>query len=429
MKLLILVCCLVFFGCKTSIDSKLTVLETGAFTVTTSDGEILPLPKATLDADLVVDSKRPENTYITLHLRKGTKQYRPQIPVRLPSLDVVLGANDPVRLEARELGQDFGLMVMREIRPGKDLFTMTFHDPQFNSTIAKMVFEYKPEKVLFDAKKNEFLASYQAVKRKQRAAVIKINGDVDMMMSLPKKFGWVEETLDHVVNYGGMLLISPWAYARYANVSWIIGDENKSEAQTDEKWKAVVKEYPVIDYFAFVHSGNQRIETNGNGERMSMETLGLKKNQLRLVYTGACSSGSGTEWLKEYATAGAGGQRGTSASPIFQFSVLKKWVYGFNYEDSVVKAWTAAVRKIRALEWITLAKFWEDKTGVLEWSNVDDMLHDSEILISYTKEVPAANLKINQSAILKGVPVQDDIVERSVNEIIAERNHEILVTE
>ena len=188
-QLTMLVLCLAFFGCKTSIDSKLTVLETGVFSVTSGDGAVLSLPKATMDAELVVDSKRPENSYIILHLRKGTQKYRPQIPVRLPSLDVVLGANDPVRLEARELGQDFGLMVMREIRPGKDLFTMTFHDSEFNSTIAKMVFEYEPSKVLFDSKKNEFLASYQAVKRKQRAVVIKINGAVDSMLYLPKKFG------------------------------------------------------------------------------------------------------------------------------------------------------------------------------------------------------------------------------------------------
>ncbi|HAZ14653.1 MAG: hypothetical protein A2X86_06195 [Bdellovibrionales bacterium GWA2_49_15] len=421
--------CLFLFGCKTSIDTRLTILETGAFVVRTAEDGILSVPKAEMAADLVIDGKKPEKSYITLHLRKGTKKYRPEIPVRLPKLDVLLGSNDPIRLDAKELGQDFGIMLMREIRPGKDLFTMTFHDSEFNSTIGKMVFEYEPSKVLFDAKKNEFLASYQAVKRKQRAAVIRINGDVDSMLALPKKFGWVEETLDHIVNYGGMVLISPWAYARYANVSWIMGDDNKSTEQTDEKWKTVAKEYPVIDYFAFVHSGDQRIYSNGTSERMTMETIGLKKNQLRLVYTGACSSGSGTEWLKGYASAGAGGQRGTSASPIFQFSVLKKWVYGFNFEDTVVKTWTSAVRKVRAVEWISFAKFWEDKTGVLMWRNVDDMLHDSEILISYTKELPASNLRINQSAVLKNVATDENIVERAVNEIIAERNGELLVEE
>ena len=172
------------------------------------------------------------------------------------------------------------------------------------------------------------------------------------MIYLPKIW-LLEETLDHIKLWRHDAYFA-LAYARYANVSWIIGDDNKSTEQTDEKWKTVAKEYPVIDYFAFVHSGDQRISTDGTRDRMTMETIGLKKNQLRLVYTGACSSGSGTEWLKQYASAGAGGQRGTSASPIFQFSVLKKWVYGFDFEDSVVKAWKAAVRKVRALEWITL---------------------------------------------------------------------------
>ncbi|MBI2521865.1 MAG: hypothetical protein HYV97_15725 [Bdellovibrio sp.] len=425
----LLTICLMFYGCKTSIDARLTVLEDGAFIVRTAEDGVLSLPKVALDAELVVDGKKPEKSYLKLHMRKGTRKYRPEIPVRLPKLDILLGSNDPIRLDAKALGQDFGIMLMREIRPGKDLFTMTFHDSEFDTTIGKMVFEYEPDKILFDAKNNEFLASYQAVKRKQRAVVIRINGDVDSMISLPQKFGWLEETLDHIVNYGGMVLVSPWAYARYANVSWIIGDGNKSTEQTDEKWKAVAKEYPVIDYFAFVHSGDQRIYSSETRDQMTMETIGLKKNQLRLVYTGACSSGSGSEWLKEYATAGAGGQRGTSASPIFQFSVLKKWVYGFDFEDSVVKAWKGAIRKVRALEWISFAKLWEEKTGFMMWRNADDLLHDSEILISYTQELPAANLRINQSAVLKNAVTDDNIIERAVNDIIAERNGELLLQE
>jgi len=431
LKLLTLIVALLLtVGCKKSIEGKMNVAQPeGApdLVMKTSDGKLLKLPKGDMKVDLVVDGKHPEKSYLKLYLRKGNRKYRPEIPVRLPNINDLLGANDPVRLEGQNLGQNFGIMLVRQIRPGKDLFTMTLHDKEFDSMLGKMTFEYEPEKVLYDAKKGEFLASYQKVKRKQRAAVIRINGDVDRMLALPKKFGWLEQTLDHIVNYGGMVLVSPWAYVRYANVKWIIGDDNKSERNTDEKWKEVVKKYPVIDYFAFVHSGDQRVRTDGNGPRMTQHELGLKNNQLRLVYTGACSSGSGTEWIKDYSAVGAGGQRNTSASPIFQFQVLKKWAYGYDFETSVVKTWKSAVAKLRALEWITFAKYWEDKTGILYWKNVDDLLYDSEIMISYTNQVPAKNLRVSQSAILTSNLDEKDIIEKEVTEIIAERNGELRV--
>lgn len=412
---------LVLVGCKTEIDTKLKVVENGQFIVQTRGGEKLQLPEAEIKGELVIDGKNPKDSYLKLYLMRDNKKFRPEIPLKLPNLDVLLGSNDPVKLDAKTIGQTFGMMVMREIRPNKDRFIMTFHDPEFNKSLAEMIFEYEPSKVLYDENKKEFLASYQKVKRKQRALIVKIDGDIDGGLALARNFSWLERTLDHIVNYGGAALISPWAYARYSSVKWLIGDKSTEEEDMG-KWKEVAKEYPVIDYFAFVHSGNQETPKNANAVELS-----LKKNQLRAVYTGACYSKHGTEWLKDYGAVVAGGQRGLSASPLFQFTVLRRWVYGFSYEDAVISAYKAAVMKVRALEFVSFAKYWQEKTGMLGWENVDDMLESSEILFSYTSEIPAKNVQIGQSAILSRIPFDEDIIKKGVVEADAENHGEVII--
>src|SRR5690606_30654551 len=114
--------------------------------------------------------------------------------------------------------------------------------------------------------------------------------------------------------------------------------------------------------FAFLHAGDQELPMDATAE-----SLGLKKNQLRVVYTGACESKHGTEWMLDYGAVAAGGQRETSASPLFQFTVLRQWVYGFSFEDALINGYSAGKRKAKALEWITFAKLWEDKTGIFLW--------------------------------------------------------------
>ncbi|HXH75196.1 MAG TPA: hypothetical protein VNJ08_09545 [Bacteriovoracaceae bacterium] len=419
-NLLIMIFAILIYGCKLEIETKIKVTDSAPLIVQTRDGEKLILPVGDIKGELVIDGKKPENSFLKLYLMRNNKKFRPEIPLKLPDINTLLGSNDPVKLESKELGQTFGMMVMRQIRPGKDLFIMTFHDAEFTNSSAEMSFEYEPSKVLYDENKKEFLASYQTVKRKQRALVVRIDGDIDGGLSMARSFGWLEKTLDHIVNYSGAALISPWAYARYSEVKWVIGDESRDDKDAN-KWKGVVKEFPVIDYFAFVHSGSQELPDNLNAEELS-----LKKNQLRVVYTGACYSKHGTEWIKDFTAVAAGGQRGLSASPLFQFTVLRKWVYGYSFENSLIDAYHAGARKVRALEWITFAKLWQNKTGVLAWKNVDDMLTSSEILFSYTDEVPAKNLHISQSAILSKIPENDEIVRKGVVEAKKENKSEIV---
>ena len=421
-KVAVLGLALMLGACKVDLDGKLTVVdqENGLRLVTKlKDGSTLYLPFAEMRAELQVDSKEGKTSYLVPYLRKNGKKYRPKIPLMLPKVNDLLVSNDPVKVDADKLGQTFGMMVMRQIRPGKDLYTVTFHNPEFDTTLAKMTFEFKPKKALYDEDRREFLASYQNVKRKHRAAVFKIDGDVENMISIGKKFGWLEKAVDHIVNYGGMLLISPWMHARYSSVKWIIGD-GKSRDKTQEKWNDVISKYPVIDYFAYVHDGDQHAH--------GMQNSSLKKNQLRLMYTGACNSGSSKSFITEYGAAAAGGHRNISASPFWQFNVVKKWTYGFSFEDSAIMAWKSGVRKAKALEFISFAKFWQDKNGFMMWRNVDEMIEDSEISISYTDEVPAKYLKINQSAVIRGkAGVDVPLREKRVTHLIAEKNGEAII--
>jgi hypothetical protein len=421
MKFLILtLVSLLLIGCKKEIDVKLTIDETDQFKIITSDAERLTLPKGKLNGLLVVDARRPEKSYLQLNLIRENKPFRPKVPIRLPELDNLLGSNEPIRLESKLSGQKFDMMVVREMRPENDLFTISFYRPGFNFSFAEMTFEFEPSKVYFDQDKNEFLLSYQKVKRKQRAIVVKIDGEVDSMIASASRTNWFNKTLNHITNYGGASLIAPWVNARYKEVKWIIGKHSK--ASEIKIWKDVAKDYPVIDYFAFVHAKNQYFPEIENDEKIN-----LKKNQLRTVYTGACSSGYGSEWILNQGAVAAAGQKSTSASALFQFTVLRKWIYGFNLEDALVNSYQAGVRKARALEWISFAQYWEEKHGVMYWKDVDDMLASSEILFSYTPEVPAKNILIDQSVIITKTYNNEDIIKKGAIEVLAERNGEMIL--
>jgi len=397
---------LLLIGCKKEISTNIKIVDDTPVLIKTLDEDRVKFLKGISQGTFVVDNDHPNRSYLQLNVLKNDQKIRATAPMRLPPIDTLLGSTDPLKLESKTTGQNFGMMVMRQMRSGDDLFTISFHDKQFNNSFGQMIFEFEPDKVHFDEDKKEFLFSYQKVIRKQRATIIKVDSDLDDMFSLTAKFGWLEKTLDHIVNYSGAALVSPWAYARYSKVKWIIGASTQDESREEiEDIKEIIKNYPVIDYFAFVHGGDQALPL-----AVSARELGLKKNQLRVVYTGACLSGPGDEWLKNYGAVAAAGTLGISASPLFQFSVMRKFVYGFNFEEALIKSYKAGVIRARALEWITFAKLWQEKHKVFYWKNVDDMLRQSEIQFSHTEEMPAKDIYISQSAILSKVPSSDDII-------------------
>lgn len=462
---------LCFVGCKAKIDSQLSVAQHQKFIVKTADGGRLILPTTLIQSKIIFDAKNPANSSLQLYLKRNGKSAYWDVPLKLPKLDSILGSNDAVRLDSKELGQQFGVMVMRQVLPGDDRFVITFHNTHFDEILGEMSFNYEPPKVLFDENKSEFLASYQKVKRKQRAAIVRIDAELDNDLSLPL-LGWVPTVIDHIVNYSGAALVAPWIRARYSTVKWQIGSKkikppskelsgkikeineklnkaraerwkgesiysreeierrvveladayDKAVAETNieresEKnkhlsdWEKVIKNRPVIDYFSFVHGGNQEIPLD-----KTASDLGLKKNQLRVVYTAACTSKHGTEWITDYEAVAAAGHKDTSASPLFEFFVLRNWSYGFNFEDTLVRAFDSGKRRVRAIEWLSFAKLWQEKTGVLMWNDVDDLLDQSEIQFSSTPEIPARALKISSSAILKGEYEERDLILMGVEE-------------
>jgi hypothetical protein len=431
-KFLLSILLLVTAGCKTRYDVVLKVYEDRKLTVITEDKKKLELFQGEGAVRLVLNTKRPHRSYFTLDMRLPSKSISTTVPLKLPALDVVLGSNDAVKLSAAELGQSFGMMVMRTPGKEKDSFAVTFHDPDFDETLGEMSFE--TDKISTqEADDESLLATYQKVKRKNRAAIIKMDGGVKANLDFRKGFKWLEPTFDHIVNYSGVVLISPWVYARYKHIEWLVGQDE--EGEFTRGWMKTVAKYPVIDYFAFVHSGNQHLPSKSNdylfyyggANRLSMADVGLKQNQLRAVYTGACESGTSSEWLTNYGAVVAAGQRNLSASPLFQFVVVTKWIYGFSFEDAIVKAWKAGVRRVRALEWVTFAKLWQNRYGVLLWNNADDMLFDSEIQFSATSEAPAHLMEITKTKTLSGMPTDKDLILSSASRTIAKREGKFYV--
>lgn len=424
MKFLTLSALILFLvGCKKEIQTKIEIIDKSPMIVKTLERDRIKIPQGNMKGELVIDTDNPQRSFLKFFMVRNNKKFRPEVPMKLPSIDILLGSTDPVKLDSKNIGQHFGLMVMRQMRRGDDLFTITFHDKKFNKSFGQMTFEFEPETVHFDEDKNEFLASYQKVLRKQRALIVKIDGDVDRMLDLSYGLGWLEKTLDHIVNYGGAALISPWAYARYSKVMWMIGEHTLPEKKEFvEDIKEIASSYPVIDYFSFVHEGRQIFPMNS-----SAKELGLKKNQLRVVFTGACHSGSGEEWLKGYSAVAAAGTRKVSASVLFQFGVLRRFVYGFSFEDAVVNSYDAGVSKARFLEWVSFADKWQEKHGVIKWKSVDDMLEQSELLYSSTTELPASEIGISESAILSRETKDLVIQSRGSIETLAERSDELYI--
>ena len=84
-------------------------------------------------------------------------------------------------------------------------------------------------------------------------------------------------------------------------------------------------------------------------------------------------------------------------------------------------AWMQGWTTVKTLEWLTFANFWQKKYGVLMWDNADDLIDDSEIMITQTDEIPYSKMFINQSAVLKGGPkTESQIMTKLITDVIKE---------
>lgn len=314
--------------------------------------------------------------------------------LRLPRAKDFLRVNEPQRLSSDRIGQPFSLVVTREVDLNrKDLIGVSFYSSDFQTLLAVAKFEHESAEVAYDPEKMEFLRSYQEVRRSQRGLFFAVDADADSLLTGIGTPAFLSDVVDGVLNYGAMVYIAPWMWARYQNVRWILGDDVVTSGKETGHWAELLKRYPVIDYFSFVHDGTQRKLAR------PLWTLERKKHQIRWVYTGACRSGSADEFVRYLNAAMGTGHARISASPLFQFTILRNWAYGESAGESVMRGFEAGRKKVEQISFATFSRLWENKTGVLYWSSFHDMLESSEPMMSWTSELPPQNLFVGLSAV------------------------------
>lgn len=366
-------------------DKHLVVLNSGAYEgkfkfykekkYDSSEGKFVPTGKEYAKLVLKVDNDKKVNFKFNVIEKRS-----------------FLYTNAPVRIKSADLGQPVDLIVSREVEKKLDRINVRVVNTVTDELLATMQLINKngSDKKGYDKEKEEFLQSYQTVRMSKRAIVFEINGAVDDMLYLLPGFEWVGDVADNIINYGAAIYIAPWVYSRYYKVNWILSDKSDSWKYEEKTWQKVLKQAPVIDYVAWVHSGDQNLSRS--------DLRGKKEHQLRMVYSGACYSKTSSKFIRNHNAAVASGHRNTSASPFFQFSFFRNWAYGRSFKSSINTAWKVGKFNARAVEFVTFAKLWQDKYGFIDWYSVDDMISDSEMGISYTKEMLASDLDVSTSA-------------------------------
>lgn len=180
-----------------------------------------------------------------------------------------------------------------------------------------------------------------------------------------------------------------WANLRrgYNKIYYVFGAQLNDTKFMQTTWEKAIQENDQIDYFSFVHAGDQHL---------NLEKFGIDKNKvkLRAVYSEACHGGSGRdEFLKYYrgvASAGHGwGNEGTSFSPYFSLFFLYYWAKGQSFQQSLQSAWQKGA-------WLLSSKagysFAQKMAG---YKSIDEALEHSRIHIAYGDDSPAEQLFIH----------------------------------
>lgn len=383
-------------GCDFKTTSTLHVLDSG-LQMNDEDGRSNFMIKGQYLVKLDIDEDGDDPSTLEIQMpNEDTVEFE----VNLPSTDILLHTNEPLRISSSELGQPVAMVVDREVHLKKDRISITITDKNFENVLATVQFRHKSDVRAYDEDSGTFLQSYQKVRMTERGVVFKIDGDLDGRNNGLSFKG----VLDALVNYGAMIYIAPWVYTRYWKVRWVLDDNQHEEGFEAGQWKEVIDASPQVDYFSYVHSGDQYI----NG-RNSFENV--RNNQLRLMYSSACNGKANTNFLggqnvsreiqNDYEGPGfavTSGHKGLSASPIFEFSVVKYWAYGMNYRNVLKSSWRTGTALVRGIEWAIFGPLWEDYTGVLLWDNVDHMFESSMMMVGHTSDLPPDNMFITRSA-------------------------------
>lgn len=246
--LLILLLCI---GCKEVKMDLVVVSDRNSrenFTFSNADGlhRSLDPGEYQLKIKFSNSSTKPSSIEIT---KPSDSRFKEKLQANLPHADEFLHVNDAMKIEARDLDQNFSMIITREVDIREDHIGISFFTPDFEILLATAEFRHKSYRSAYDERSGEFLQSYQAVKRSQRGVFVPIDGDID-------DNGFHSEILDSVVNFAGMVLVAPWVYFRYSNVQWALGDKADDSDYVRERWRRLVQKNPVIDYFAFTHGGH-----------------------------------------------------------------------------------------------------------------------------------------------------------------------------
>lgn len=405
---------LIAFGCNKTIKTKLQVHRSQKLIVKERDFHVY-VPEGTYGLTLKIENSSKKMSEMIIH-DPITNDVLVRADLQLPPADEVLQSLDNTELESYELQQEFSLLIQRRVDFKEDHYGISFFSPDRKKNLASASFGYKPKEANFDEETQSYLRSYQNVKRRHRAVVLAIDADLDRTLDLPELFS---ESLDIVANYGAALLMAPWAYVRYAEVAWILGDRTADSNYVSKTWTRVFRKSPVVDFMAFTHSGRDE------DMAYEMKGLGKKENQLRYVYTSACSSGSAEHYIADYNAAVAVGHAKMSASPLFSFSIYRNWNYGRSLSSSLYRSFQRGRDRAHLIGMLGRSQIEE------HWDNVEDMIDSSEPMVSWTPELPPNQIFVNLSA----VPNRENVIERRVIKMAARhtnnlsRSHQVMVAE
>ncbi len=383
-------------------DTKLRVVKNKkkSLILVTTNGERLKFIPYNYRAKLYLEQSKKTHGKGHAKIRKKikltifTSKGEHNIDFNIKNNRDILYTNKPVHINSSESGQPVHLVFTREVEKEFDRINVTVFDRRHKTLLATMqiINDNGDDKHAYDENKGEFLQSYQGIKTSQRSLVFKINGDLDKNMKMGPNFKWVGNLTDSTVNYGALVLVSPWVYSRYWKVNWLLGNDGESDREQEKAWRTALKEAPVVDYVSWVHRGKQGLKKDWMKDK--------KKHQLRMVYVGACDSKGSKEFIEDYNAAVASGHRNTSASPLFQFSYLRNWVYGRSHKDAIKSAWNWGNGIVSGMDFFNITSWWMRAFGETSpWKNSKEMLYDSEMMISYTPELRSSEVEISLSAV------------------------------
>lgn len=316
-----------------------------------------------------------------------------EFDITLPPADDFLHILNPITLSSSELEQPFDLVVIRKVDIDYDQIGVTFKAPDSEDDIyATAQFDHRSTRIAFDEKSQSFLRSYQKVKYSQRGLMFPIDGALG------------SDFLNDVVNFAGKLLIAPWVYARYSHIEWVL-NAGEADQLIKKRWIRLIEKYPVVDYFAFVHGGtDDRIIK-------PLSEVPKKEHQLRFAYSEGCGGGSQFEYIENYNTAVSAGHKGTSASPLFAFPLVRQWAYGESAQESVKRGYAQGTQTARIIQHTPLAYLW-NKFVKGYWTSTDDMLESSEPMLAWTPDLPPSKLYVGLSAVVN----RESLIQKSVHE-------------